>query len=343
MPDSEFNLKFPVKGLEVTRECQLQPPDTTARAVNVRAKDSIALRTRGGSRPGLSKYVAQQLPGWVAGEPVQHLQIIVDPTTDALTQNFDTPDGTWVEHPRFPGVYVPPGGGGNQPNPNADQDDPPSVALDFEQSFVDEFALTTTEVTANFDTTPGNNSLCLVCVVSEDVVVAGNATVAVTNANGDAYTQVGAYVRNTKIGTQFSMSVWRRVASQGAAEIGVKVTPSAEVTLAVAGMEWSGPNATPTDSTSTNSGNSASPSTGNVAVDLGTEAVVGFFAGVLAVDTVTPSAGYTLAVDLQGGGVSGILLYGTYRKLAPVGNENPSVTWAGGADDFVAFGVELKD
>lgn len=49
-------LKFPMKGVVVTRMKNLQPEETCQDASNVRPFDMIESRSRGGSRPGLTKY-----------------------------------------------------------------------------------------------------------------------------------------------------------------------------------------------------------------------------------------------------------------------------------------------
>lgn len=54
----EQELLFPTKGLDLSLEFDRQPEDTTVYARNVRTQDPIEFRDRGGSRPGLSKYVA---------------------------------------------------------------------------------------------------------------------------------------------------------------------------------------------------------------------------------------------------------------------------------------------
>jgi hypothetical protein len=61
--DQDVDLRFPVKGLDLSQAFSLQPPGTTPLGVNVRAYDPLTARRRGGQRPGLSKYVAAQVPG----------------------------------------------------------------------------------------------------------------------------------------------------------------------------------------------------------------------------------------------------------------------------------------
>lgn len=115
----DVNLPFPVRGINVAEGFQSQPPGTTPVGVNVRATEPLTQRVRGGSRSGLSKYIRERIPeGPVL---IQHLTYIVDPQADALGLAGITPGDDWVEDPRNPGFFVPPGGWGWQPNPNASQ------------------------------------------------------------------------------------------------------------------------------------------------------------------------------------------------------------------------------
>lgn len=84
--DNITSVPFPLGGLDVSQEYEMQPAGTSRDALNVRACDPSTMRLRGGSRPGLSKYVPQT----VSGLPglVQHLNVLVDPTTPALLANF---------------------------------------------------------------------------------------------------------------------------------------------------------------------------------------------------------------------------------------------------------------
>lgn len=50
-------LAFPVAGIDSSAEYELQAQQTTLDAENVRAFDPLALRARGGSRPGLVKWI----------------------------------------------------------------------------------------------------------------------------------------------------------------------------------------------------------------------------------------------------------------------------------------------
>lgn len=238
--DEELPLEFPLGGLDVTKEFQLQPPGTTPSAANVRVTDTIALRRRGGSRPGLVRYIDELVRG-APGNEIQHLNVIVDPTTAALTQNFDTPDDTWIEHPRFPGVYVPPGGGGNQPNPNADQpEQPPGEDITFYQTYGSEAEPFDGEHAYNFELNfdlevqIGHTMIIGVLSVEASPGTAPGMEMTVTNDDGDPYTRVGSalgnggYNRVTGDNNQeLSLSLWyKRVAAE--ADKTIKITPSVD-------------------------------------------------------------------------------------------------------------------
>lgn len=120
-PTQTLVLEFPLRGMDVTTEFQLQPDGTTPLGLNVRSFEPGSKRNRGGARSGLSKYLNSQ----VAGVPglIQHLNIIVDPTieaTQAQLEDFEfNPDGDHADdgildpsnnpdpaNPRNPGRYI---------------------------------------------------------------------------------------------------------------------------------------------------------------------------------------------------------------------------------------------
>lgn len=80
MPDQIIDLAFPVAGIDLTTEFELQPAGTTPVAINVRAIDPATQRTRGAARCGVSRYVPEKVGGLTG--LIQHLNIIVDPTPD---------------------------------------------------------------------------------------------------------------------------------------------------------------------------------------------------------------------------------------------------------------------
>lgn len=61
--DSFADLPFPTKGLDLSGPFGQQAPQTCPVGVNVRAYDVFEQRARGGSRPGLSRYVNDQVNG----------------------------------------------------------------------------------------------------------------------------------------------------------------------------------------------------------------------------------------------------------------------------------------
>lgn len=116
-PESFVDMPFPLKGLNVSTEYDLQPGMTSPEALNVRAFEPETARARGGQRPGLVRYIDQTVNGV---HLIQHLNAIVDPTTDALLDNYDYggddayDDGSGLR-------LIRPGGTGRQPNKNKQQ------------------------------------------------------------------------------------------------------------------------------------------------------------------------------------------------------------------------------
>lgn len=84
MPDQFLPLPFPLAGVDITNEENQQRPNTAAVGVNVRGRDPIHRRMRGGSRPGLSRYVDAQVSG---ANLIQHLNTITTINEDALPAN----------------------------------------------------------------------------------------------------------------------------------------------------------------------------------------------------------------------------------------------------------------
>lgn len=89
-PPDISDLFFPINGTDVSIELEQQTSDTTPLGVNVRAFEPTTQRARGGSRAGLGQYIPEQLPhDYVSGSRViQHLQVIVDPSAQALGASF---------------------------------------------------------------------------------------------------------------------------------------------------------------------------------------------------------------------------------------------------------------
>lgn len=81
--DKLQELLFPLRGLDLSSGYSDQRPGTTVSAVNVRACEPDAGRLRGGSRPGLTPYIDDQLGG-----EIQDLNLVVLPSGDVLGLSF---------------------------------------------------------------------------------------------------------------------------------------------------------------------------------------------------------------------------------------------------------------
>lgn len=84
---------FPLRGIDVAEPVSGQRPLTTRVGKNVRANEPRTMRDRGGSRCGLVKFVPETVSG---ANKIDHLNIIVDPTVDALQSD---PPGTGMPDP----------------------------------------------------------------------------------------------------------------------------------------------------------------------------------------------------------------------------------------------------
>jgi hypothetical protein len=78
-------LPFPASGIDVTNEEHQQRPNTSPLAINVRLRDPLHRRLRGGSRPGISRYIDAKVGG--ATSVIQHLEAITTINADALPAN----------------------------------------------------------------------------------------------------------------------------------------------------------------------------------------------------------------------------------------------------------------
>lgn len=124
-------LEFPNFGLDLTAGYGAQRPGTTPVGTNVRVYEPGTERARGGSRPGITRYVLPQLP---TATKIQCLDYVVDPDATALLANdLLDPGTTTVNDPstnppgsnpgdptdqrvRNRGNVWPQGGSGLQPN-----------------------------------------------------------------------------------------------------------------------------------------------------------------------------------------------------------------------------------
>lgn len=128
--ESNAQAVFPTGGLNVACEFGRQPAQTTPDALNVRTFEPELNRARGGSRPGLVRWIDAQVEG---NHLIQHLNTIgITGIVNLIagTDPADVFDGVYLLDPsdgdRNPGWAVPVGGWGVQPNrnvPNAPSDD----------------------------------------------------------------------------------------------------------------------------------------------------------------------------------------------------------------------------
>lgn len=88
MPDAKtVELLFPIGGMDLSREFQLQPGNTTPLGINVQSFDVLEKRNRGGSRSGIRRYIDQKLGLFSL---IQHINVIVDPTIEATASEYWT-------------------------------------------------------------------------------------------------------------------------------------------------------------------------------------------------------------------------------------------------------------
>ncbi len=348
MRDNNIPLPFPHGGLDVSQEFHAQPPGTTADELNVQSREMIGHKNRGGSRPCLAKLLNDQHPE--GANLIQHLDVIVDPRAEFLPPAFDTPTEDWVEHPRFPDTFYPPGGSPDQPNPNTPQSNPSALITRIQKKLeYVPFNSSSSDRTITFTDPVQNGSIMVVFVATQDdqFEVSG-AIVDVENAAATDYTQLGSYARMTKNSTIFSLSCWIRQAASGGNEDTVRVRVDNNVSMALWIAEYSGmdPAGAFDDFQKAEHSTSQNPmSVGPIAVEGLNQLILGAFMGGLAVDTVTPGAGYTQLDSIDGSaGDLDILLY----ILEDQDVDNPTTptitaTWDGGADRYCAIGVSFKD
>lgn len=122
---------FPVLGVDLSRPYDVQRDGTTFLGSNVRAFEPATQRGRGGSRPGISRFILDRLPS--GDNLVQNLSLVVTADGTALLVNYDDtppdlydpssfgPFETWPpgRFTRTPYLPIPTGGWGIQPNKNA--------------------------------------------------------------------------------------------------------------------------------------------------------------------------------------------------------------------------------
>lgn len=240
MPSDERFLEwtYPVAGIDRQEEFQEQPALTTAVAKNVRAFESLSDRGRGGSRPGISKYLADTVPS--GAHLIQHLKVIVDPQgpltglsfgpTDTTTN--DTSDGGRAVLDDGTTRKLRVGGSGYYTHPEADQtpgssSDNPISLRQFKK------AETNGDATVTLDSEPLENSVLVVAVrlirnSTENVLDAG---MDVQNNGGAGFARIGegeaddGYLRghNTDLDTEYVLSAWTKTATASANDQNIRI------------------------------------------------------------------------------------------------------------------------
>ena len=80
------DMRFPEKGIDLSRGFGSQLPGTTPIAQNVRLYEPDSGSARGGSRPGLGKYVSSQPNG---SRLIQHINAVVYTVVGSLLDATD--------------------------------------------------------------------------------------------------------------------------------------------------------------------------------------------------------------------------------------------------------------
>lgn len=245
---------FPVAGIDRQEEFQEQPALTTPVAKNVRAFEPSSDRGRGGSRPGISKYLTDQLPS--GSNVIQHLKVIVDPQGPLLGLSFtpgdttttDTSDGGRAVLDNGETRVIRVGGSGFYTHPEAPQDEEPDdeeTTVELLQSKAAAFGGGTDvrELTLTDDVE--NNSIVIV-VIGQATTGGSGSGVSVTNGAGNAYTRVGAggaddgyaiSVDDTNAELRCSMW-WKQVSGASADDKVIRVTPAGSTFVTIYAGEF---------------------------------------------------------------------------------------------------------
>ncbi len=349
--EQEFSAVFPVSGLDVTCEYGRQPGDTTPDAANVSSYDTLADRSRGGSREGIAKFNPSQV---VDATEVQHLALLVDPQSPFLRTDADAtgaiPDTSTSDVYRPAGRYVRPGGSGR---PSGVPTVPPVVPtpgdIELVQSQPFSEDATTSDVSFTLDDQPESvDSVIIVVVLTLTNAIDNDITV--TNANLNAYTQVGDYEEELLVPTSDSyvrMSFWIKTASAGVPDTEIRISAGGtETSYAVVVLEYRNMATTgAADGFSANSDPSAvSMTTGAISVGGANELVIAAFGSAFSTDTIaTSTPDFDKVEELDGSQVNAMQLT-VFHRLGVDFPETPDVTaeFAGGAQSWTAIGASFE-
>lgn len=343
----DTELLFPLSGLNVATEFGRQPGRTTPEADNVRAFDVLARRGRGGSRPGLGRFIGDTVP---AGEElIQHMNVIVDPQSPALLASGDVPGG--VESAVFPGWHYRRGGSAIQPNRGVTNDNDEegggtSGPIAYVQGKRQQFGNVSTVQAMSLTDEPGLDNLIVVIVRTSTSGAAEVLTDSVTNANLNAFTRVGSGVFTVSIQgivSLQSLSMWYRVASAGAPDQTVRITPGSSGIFEVIVLEYSGNSSGPVsdDQRTTNETPGTAITTNDLEMNgtTGQAVLAAFITSSVSPSEFIPGSGYTGLFGHQLGATANMVVIHKLN-VSGVGPENPSLL-ATSAAKYGAISVAL--
>lgn len=94
------DIRFPILGIDVSQELESQRPGTTPSGDNVRTFEKITYRGRGGVRPGLSKFLNDQVAPIPDSnpQPIQNLTVVIDPSGALFPFPFNDVPGEWFDN-----------------------------------------------------------------------------------------------------------------------------------------------------------------------------------------------------------------------------------------------------
>lgn len=363
-------MMFPIAGLDLALGFGSQRPGTTREGVNVRTYDPAEDRKRGGSRPGLVRYINQTVGG---AHLIQHLNYVVDPQAEALPwydPPFPNPDD-----PTGPGIaggpnYFAPDGQLFYTDPDGNvirnggtgirygKRRKPTAAIQLVQSKNGGgTASSGNPFTLAFNTPVVAGHLVLVAVYYEPQVIGtghDTPTFSISDSLGNTYAQAGSLIhRNTFGGGAASYGM--ALALYYVISLGGALTFSSDAseacTLNFNMFEYKNVKAVgPLDGVSTNTEQYASsgpkvPTSGSVNISAVGDLLFGAFLFTgFAVAQLDPGTSFVTRFD--GGGIPHWFFHSEDRLASS--NTEATAGWndafvdANNADSYVAIGASFK-
>lgn len=248
---------FPVRGIELSTAFDMQPVDSTPAGVNVRTVDSEADRSRGGSRPGLSKFLADRPGGNIS--LIQHLAVVVDPTTLAMLDNYDEPaDLPGIDDPssdgnggpyggltpskggnagRNPGRRVRTGGSGRQSNKNRFRSSSRIVYRQAAGGFSSPNVFTARSVQLDNTVNKGNLLVLFAYTQRAGAATPGFSPLTVSDSLGSLWERAGNYIDLP--GGDIRISMWYAVA-ESSGRCTITAVADREVFWGLSAVEYGG-------------------------------------------------------------------------------------------------------